>query len=129
RIGGCQDVALLIVDEFGNGGRKLRPALLMPEMEGRSDLDFLAVDLRLGKGHQHFAQRVRLQKRTGLLQDRAGIEKPRRSHGQNLDQAPLLSGAVDGGLVGKAVRLLAAGTEGDRAYSRSLEAGAGQALE
>ena len=83
--------ALSLVTRLGQHRRHAGIApLVLLDVEGGGDLDFLASDVRLGEGHLDLAVEGRAQQHAGALEDRAGVEGFRRRDRRDLDDAALL---------------------------------------
>src|SRR5690606_40215258 len=79
-------ISMLLFYPYTTLFRSCRLVVLL-EVEGGGDLDFLALDRRLGEGHPDVAVLRGAQQRTGAVKHRPRIEGLRRRHRRYLDNA------------------------------------------
>ncbi len=126
RIGRCQHVGAIVVDECGEHRRQQRigPGILA-NVERRCDLDFLAFDLGRGERHLEILVDRRIEQHRGPLEHRAGVEGLRRRHRHHFGDAALLVAAHNAILVGRLTGVYALAAQRDGADARGEHAGAG----
>src|SRR5690606_29595317 len=124
RIGGGQNIRLVVVDEVGKERRNARIDLfVLADMEGAGDLDFLARDLGYNEGHLDLRLLSWRQEQAGAFEDRPGVEEFWWRDRRDMNDTRALFLTVDPVLVGRVGNFRLA-AKGDLADAGGIEAGA-----